>query len=144
MTTAPVITNLGVAGSAANLINGKIFGGDLYYETVSKELRKPLKGYLVIKYSIVHLSALHFFFSSQNPIFYLFFILLIHRLTDQLIGLLIYCHSMSWSFCFILFYCSFLSSFLSLFLSSTSYLIFLTLTPSPSPFSFLYRCLVPL
>ena len=83
MTTAPVINNLGVAGSAANLINGKIFGGDLYYETVSKELRKPLKGYLVIKCVIAYSSVLLFFYSSINSIFYLFLNLTIYLLADR-------------------------------------------------------------
>lgn len=47
VSTAPLIANRGVAGSSADLQNGKIFGGSMYYETISKELRTPVKGHLV-------------------------------------------------------------------------------------------------
>ena len=42
-----VIRNHGVAGSVADLSNGKIFGTSLYNEAISKELRTPKKGFMV-------------------------------------------------------------------------------------------------
>ena len=44
---SPTIPNLGSVGNTADLINGKVFNGDLYYELVSKELRTPMPGYWV-------------------------------------------------------------------------------------------------
>lgn len=41
------IKNYGEAGSVADLDNGKVFNGDLYYELISKELRVPVPGYWV-------------------------------------------------------------------------------------------------
>ena len=42
-----IIPNLGIAGSVADLSNGKIFGTRLYNEAISKELRTPKKGFMV-------------------------------------------------------------------------------------------------
>jgi hypothetical protein len=47
LSTAPLIENRGSAGSSADLQNGKIFGGGMYYESISKELRTPVRAYLV-------------------------------------------------------------------------------------------------
>ena len=47
LSTAPIIANRGVAGTSADLYNGMIFGGDLYPETISKQLRTSTVGYMV-------------------------------------------------------------------------------------------------
>lgn len=47
ISTAPLIVNRGIAGSSADLQNGKIFGDSVYYESISKEVRTAVRGYLV-------------------------------------------------------------------------------------------------
>ena len=47
LSSAPTIPNRGIAGSSADLLNGKIFGDNVYYESISKELRTPVRAYLV-------------------------------------------------------------------------------------------------
>jgi hypothetical protein len=49
--------NRGSAGSIADLQNGKIFGGGMYYESISKELRTPVRAYLVRKRPTQFLSS---------------------------------------------------------------------------------------
>jgi hypothetical protein len=44
---ADVIKNHGVAGSVADINNGKIFGGKLYYDTVSSGIRNSIPADMV-------------------------------------------------------------------------------------------------
>ena len=58
-----IIRNHGVAGSVADLSNGKIFGTSLYNEAISKELRTPKKGFMVRHWrkNLRSIKDLHFF-----------------------------------------------------------------------------------
>ena len=55
-----LIKNLGTAGATADLTNGKVFNGNLYYESITKQLRVPSKASMVSPSSSTLCRSQHF------------------------------------------------------------------------------------